>query len=90
MEENINAIGNSNELFRVFMMRFSHQMNTINLNPVYIDTVQRSFDEDKIKVQRCTKEFIDSIEIKTVDKEEHTCSICMEQFKDGDEVKIFF
>ena len=85
MEGNINSIQDSNDLFRVFMMRFSEQMSSTNLNPTYIESVQqRSFDEDKQIVQRCTKEFIDSIEIKTVDKEEHTCSICMDQFKAGE------
>lgn len=95
MDENINnnntnnqntfIINDSNDLFRLFMQRFSQQMNTQNLNPQYIDNVlQRSFEEDKVKVQRCTQEFIDSIEVKEINEEEYTCSICMETIKNGE------
>jgi len=95
MDENINneninnqntfIINDSNDLFRLFMQRFSQQMNTQNLNPQYIDNVlQRSFEEDKVKVQRCTQEFIESIEIKEIKDEDYTCSICMETIKSGE------
>ena len=90
MNENINnqntfIINNSNDLFRIFMQRFSQQMNTQNLNPQYIDNVlQRSFEEDKVKVQRCTQEFIESIEIKEIKEEDYTCSICMDPINSGD------
>lgn len=87
MEENTNTIfiNNSDDLFRVFMNRFTQQMNTQNLNPQYIDNVlQRSFEEDNVKVQRCTQEFIDSIEINEIIKEEYTCSICMETINSGE------
>ena len=88
--ENINSentfiINDSNDLFRIFMQRFSQQMNTQNLNPQYIDNVlQRSFEEDKVKVQRCTQEFIDSIEIKEIKDEEYICSICMDPINSGE------
>ena len=84
--QNTFIINNSNDLFRIFMQRFSQQMNTQNLNPQYIDNVlQRSFEEDKVKVQRCTQEFIDSIEIKEIkDDEEYICSICMDPINSGD------
>ena len=95
MDENINndninnqntfIINDSNDLFRLFMQRFTQQMNTQNLNPQYIDNVlQRSFEEDKVKVQRCTQDFIDSIEIKEIKEEDYTCSICMETIKSGE------
>ena len=78
-------INNSQDLFRIFMNRFTQQMNTHNLNPQYIDNVlQRSFEEDKVKVQRCTQEFIDSIEIKEIKDEDYTCSICMEPINTGE------
>ena len=84
--QNTFIINNSNDLFRIFMQRFSQQMNTQNLNPQYIDNVlQRSFEEDKVKVQRCTQEFIESIEIKEIkDEEEYICSICMDPINSGD------
>lgn len=89
MESNINDfdtnINNSQDLFRIFMNRFTQQMNTQNLNPQYIDNVlQRSFDEDKVKVQRCTQEFTDSLEIKEIKDEDYTCSICMDPINTGE------
>ena len=58
-ETNIN---NSQDLFRIFMRRFTRQLNTQNLNPQYIDNVlQRSFEEDKVKVQNI-EILIDTVE----------------------------
>lgn len=83
--ENTFIINDSNDLFRLFMQRFSQQMNTQNLNPQYIDNVlQRSFEEDKVKVQRCTQDFIDSIEVKEIEDEEYICSICMDPINSGE------
>lgn len=88
--ENINnqntfIINDSNDLFRIFMQRFTQQINTQNLNPQYIDNVlQRSFEEDKVKVQRCTQDFIDSIEVKEIEEEDYTCSICMDPINSGE------
>jgi hypothetical protein len=78
------TINNTEDLLRVFMSQFS-QLNSHNLNPNYIETVlQRSFEEDTVNVQRCTQEFIDSLDINDRADEEYTCSICMEQIKPGD------
>jgi len=86
-EINVNTIviNNSDDLLRVFMERFTQQMNTQNLNPQFIDNVlQRSFEEDKVKVQRCTQDFINSIETKEIVDEEYTCSICMDTINKGE------
>lgn len=88
MERNINEpnITTSDELMRAILEHLSqHPPGNHSLNPQYVNNVlQRSFEEDKVKVQRCTHEFIESLATKEITNEDFTCSICMDRIGVGE------